>query len=268
MAALRPGEALEDYKQAYALSKEPALLYNMAHALEALQDYPEALRYYEQFAREASPELKGRVPRLAELVAEIRAKVTYVTVTCNVPGARVLVRDRAVGPVPTDGKLSLALGAGPANVEVNAEGYGLFRRQVVFPGGGSSLVDVELVAKDRAGVIAVQTTPVGGEVVIDDKRVGTAPAELTVAVGSHTLVVRHPGYDDVTTQVVVHVGERREVTVGLEKRPGLTQRWWFWTGLGVVVVGGVVLTAALLTERSPDLGTIAPGQTRAPLVRW
>src|SRR5258708_24207080 len=43
MAAFRPGEALEHYKQAYELTRDPALLYNMARALEALQDYPEHL---------------------------------------------------------------------------------------------------------------------------------------------------------------------------------------------------------------------------------
>jgi hypothetical protein len=36
----------------------------------------------------------------------------------------------------------------------------------------------------------------------------------------------------------------------------------------VVVVGGVVLTYALLTERSADSGTIKPGQGAAPLLRF
>ena len=38
--------------------------------------------------------------------------------------------------------------------------------------------------------------------------------------------------------------------------------------LGLSLVGGIVLTAALLTEKSPDKGTIAPGQIGAPLVRF
>jgi hypothetical protein len=45
----------------------------------------------------------------------------------------------------------------------------------------------------------------------------------------------------------------------------LTARWWFWGGIGAVVAGGVVLSVALLTERSADKGTIAPQQLSAPL---
>src|SRR5579863_2360188 len=62
MAAFKPGEALDYYKQAYELTRDPALLYNMARALEVLEDYPEALARYEDFARLATPELRARVP--------------------------------------------------------------------------------------------------------------------------------------------------------------------------------------------------------------
>ena len=40
-------------------------------------------------------------------------------------------------------------------------------------------------------------------------------------------------------------------------------------GATAIVAGGVVLTAALLTEKSPDRGDgFTPEQARAPLVRW
>src|SRR5579872_1011542 len=59
MAAFKPGEALEAYKQAYELTHDPALHYNMARALEALEEYPEALSHYQDFVRLASPELRA-----------------------------------------------------------------------------------------------------------------------------------------------------------------------------------------------------------------
>ncbi|MGH7271059.1 MAG: hypothetical protein ACREJ3_11565, partial [Polyangiaceae bacterium] len=74
MAAFKPGEALDAYKQAYDLSRDPALLYNMARALEALEDYPAALARYEDFARQAPPELRARVPKLGEVIASLRGR--------------------------------------------------------------------------------------------------------------------------------------------------------------------------------------------------
>lgn len=55
----------------------------------------------------------------------------------------------------------------------------------------------------------------------------------------------------------------------VEKSPGILSRWWFWTGVGVIVTAGVITTVALLTERSPDTGDgFTPDQVRAPLVKW
>ena len=68
--------------------------------------------------------------------------------------------------------------------------------------------------------------------------------------------------------VVVAGDQNRRLEIPLQQSIPITARWWFWTGVGVVVVGGIVLTAALLTEKSPDKGTIQPGQLSAPLVRF
>ena len=63
-------------------------------------------------------------------------------------------------------------------------------------------------------------------------------------------------------------GERKTISVELDKSAGITSKWWFWAGAGVVVVGGVALTAALLTEREADPGDIPPGRVSAPLIHF
>jgi hypothetical protein len=80
--------------------------------------------------------------------------------------------------------------------------------------------------------------------------------------------VTHPRYDTAETTAVVRVGQTSRLSVPLDQPPGLTSRWWFWTGVGVVVVGGAVLTAALLTERDADEGNIPPGKVSGPLLRF
>jgi len=261
LGALRPADAIAAYRKAYALSPEPALHYNMGHALEALGDYPGALSEYEEFGRVAPPELRARVPRLAELISEVRARVTVVTFRCNVPGARVLVRDVAVGATGPDGRFTRAFPAGPATFEVAADGYAAERQQATFAPGGEATFDVALVTRSTAGVLRVTTTPVAGDVFVDDKPLGRAPVEVTVAAGAHRILVRRSGVRDTATQAVVDVGDTKEVTVDLETTPPIYAQWWFWTGVAVVVAGGVAVTYAALKERAADTGSMPPGQT-------
>jgi hypothetical protein len=261
MAAFKPGEALEDYKQAYELTRDPALLYNMARALEVLEDYPEALARYEDFARLASPELRGRVPKLDELIASLRGRVTKLSVTCNVPGARVLFREKTVGQTVGGGEaLVVPSASGKGVLEVEADGYIPFQRTLDLPGGGAIGVDVELVPKAVAGLLVVGSEPGGGTVFVDGRELGTAPVEASVGAGNHKVAVRLPGYAETSTSVVVSVGERRVVSIRLGQGTPITQRWWFWTGIGVAVVGGVIGAYAATTERGPGTGTIAPGR--------
>ncbi len=261
MAAFKPGEALDDYKQAYELTHDPALLYNMARALEALEDFPEALARYEDFARQAPPELRARVPKLDELMASVRSRVSRLTVICNIPGARIIFREKTVGQTAAAGEqLVLPLSTGRGVIEVDADGYIPFQRTINLPGGGTTGVDVQLVPKAVAGLLVVGSEPGGGEVFVDGRELGNAPVEATVGAGNHKVDVRLPGYNETSTTVVVSVGERRVVTVRLGHGTPIAQTWWFWTGIGLAVAGGVVATYAAVTERGPDQGTIAPGK--------
>jgi hypothetical protein len=103
--------------------------------LQALGRYPEALEEMERFQAEASPDLKSRVPKLAELIAELRAKITTLSLSSNVGGARVVVYDRVVGTTPLGKPLKLR--AGRTTVEVTADGYAPFTRTVELVGGSS-----------------------------------------------------------------------------------------------------------------------------------
>jgi hypothetical protein len=265
MAAFKPGEAFEAYKQAYEITRDPALLYNMGRALEALEDYPAAIARYDEFSRLAPPELRARVPKLDEAIASLRQRVASLSVNCNVQGARVLVRDRAVGDIPAPGEpLVVRLVAGPATLEVDADGYNPFLRSIVLPGGGSIAVQVQLVPKTVAGLLVVDTQPAGATVVVDGRALGNAPVEASVPQGSHDVVVRLPGFRETRTSVVIGLGERRVVTVKLGTTTPITQKWWFWAGVGTVLATGAIITYAALTERGAATGTIPPGQTQAP----
>jgi hypothetical protein len=154
----RPAEALDAYVEAYALSKDPALLYNKGRALQALTDYPRAIEELELFDREAPAELKQRARGFGHILEELRSKVTRVAITCPA-GATVRLRDRTIGQCPLS--TALVVNAGRGRLEVSQEAYVPWTREVDLPGGGTATFDVVLVAKpaDRAGAAVVAEAP-------------------------------------------------------------------------------------------------------------
>lgn len=264
MVALRYADALEAYERAYEITRDPALLYNRGRAYEGLGNFPAALDQLEAFDAQATASLKSRVKKLPELLAKVRARVSVLTVRTREPGARVMVGDKRVGETP----LTVKLSSGRATVEVSAEGFTTYRKEVDLPGGGATTLEADLEKKDRHGVLAVRTTPDGASATLDGKLLGTTPLEVPLDPGRVVVRLRHEGYVDADASAVIASGARQEIEVTLTREPGITSRWWFWTAVGAVVVGGTVLTVALVRERKAPTGDIAPGQIAAPLVRF
>ncbi len=135
----------------------------------------------------------------------------------------------------------------------------------------------ELKAKEVSmGRISVITTPEGAEILVDNfsgKPEGVSPVVLYVTPGTHLLVIKKEGYKTQTTKVAVDKGQMKFIELSLvstnpEKAPGkdpavtpgkdpgkdpgklitgkdpapvaatpFYTRWWFYTGVGVTVVG-------------------------------
>jgi hypothetical protein len=255
-------EALEAYDRSYALVANPALHYNRGRALQFLARYPEALESVERFEKEAPEDLKAKVPGLAELDKELRAKVATVVIETNAKGGRVLVGGKDVGQAPLD--KPLRVNAGKATVEVIAEGFFPFRREVELPGDATTKVDARVASRDTFGYLIVKSQVAAARVFVDDKVVGVVPAEAALTPGAHPVRVTAEGFGDAETQVVLAAGERKELSLDPQKSPSIFSRWWFWTGVGVLVVGAAVTTTAIAvtTEGSPPTGDFSPGQVR------
>ena len=267
VADLKYAEAIAAYDASYAATPNPAVLFNKARALQGLGQFPEALAALQRFKKEAPADLLAKVPGLEAFISDMRARVTLVTIKCNTNGARVLVRDRVIGSTPF--AEPIGINAGPAaTVEVSADGFFPVKRQVDLPSGGNLVLDFTLVAKERGGVLTVRSTVTGAKIFVDGTAVGVSPAEAPLDAGSHAVRVHRDGYDDAQTTVVIAAGERKDITVDPTSSPGITSKWWFWTGVGVIVVGAVVTTIALTTEKSAGSGDFAPGKVSGPLVRF
>lgn len=262
MVSLRYAEALDAYTKAYTLTEEPALLYNRGRALQALGKFPEALEQIEAFDAQAPAQLKARVPALDALLAELRAKVSAITLVSNVEGARIFIDKQVIGVTPLAN--SLKLNAGSVLVEVEAEGYTPFRQQLELHGGETASLFAKLSLKTTLGVLSVVSSTSGARVIVDGKPAGSVPVELSLNAGLHEIRVERAGYEPVSTSAMIAAGARKQVTIPLEPIP-VTQRGWFWAsvGLGVAAAAAaVVLTQVIVTPLPP--GSLQPGTIQWP----
>jgi hypothetical protein len=264
MLGMRYSDALAAYEQAAKLAPDDVGLdYSIARAHQLLGDYPLALTALERFDQRASPATKAKVGKLDELYAQIRPRVSTLDLRCAVAGARVIVRDRVLGVTPLP---STRLAAGAATLQVELDGFFTETRDVVLPGGSSLALEIELHAKTTSGLLAVRTDPMGAQVLVDGQPSGTTTPriELALPAGPHEVLARREGYDDARVPLLLPAGASRDLSIPMSRSVPVTGRWWFWTGVALVVAGGVATGIALTTERPAQRGTLSPGQVGAP----
>src|SRR5262249_27257583 len=129
-------------RRAYAQGRDPALLNNPARALQAMGEYPDALDKLEAFSQSAPPEVLGKVPKLAELTADLNARTSTIHITTNAPNARLFIRGKDVGTI--DRERIVRARAGDAALRVVADGYEPFTKDLRLAGGARVDVDAQL----------------------------------------------------------------------------------------------------------------------------
>ncbi len=257
----RNADAVVLYQRAYELSGDPALLYNQGRAFEALGDYPTALEKLEIFDREAPPSVHARVPGLKDLINDLRGRIATIVVRTNAPAARLLIRQKDEGIINQEKRL--ATRAGTASVEVDAEGFETFRRDVELSAGATLVVEANLTPKKRDALVVVRTTP-SVDVLFDGRALGRAPLQVRATPGEHELVARGDGYYEQRVPMTLALGDRRDVELEMKSTPGILSKWWFWTGIGVVIAGGVATAIVLTHERPHTNGSFDPGAVSGP----
>ena len=263
MIALRYQEALAYYRRAFEATKSPALLYNMGRAYEGLAEFPKALDALDEFTEKAPPELKARVPKLEELVNDVRRRVATMVVSVPVAGAEVRLGNKVLGN-SKPGPNVYRVNAGPQTLVVSHRDYFPFERTLTLVGGQSESIEVVLASRSAEALLRVTSPVTGASVAIDGKSIGNVPAETPMKPGQHRIALSRDGYDAAETNVVLIAGERKDVDIPMAVHDSITKKWWFWTGIGVVLVaGGIATYIALTTEKDPSAGTIPPGTVKA-----
>ena len=99
----------------------------------------------------------------------------------------------------------------------------------------------------------------GAQVLIDGADVGVTPVDINRPAGKYKVIVNKGGFLPFETNASADPGQNVNVTATLrEDKPTLTQRWWFWTGVGVLVVGAAT-TTYFLTRPDPERPAVDGG---------
>jgi len=238
--ARRFAEALESYQAALKKRRDARLHYNIAQALSALGRYPDAMNAYQAFLAEAPAGTLNEAQQAAlfGLLEELKGRIARLDLTCDVPGARVLVRGKTVGVTPLDG--ALALNAGDARVEVLADGYEPFEATMALQGATVKTLPIRLKRVDFTGRLNVTSNVARAHVHVDGVYRGPTPLQLRIRQGSHVVKVTAEDHVDRSVVVAVTPGKRSAVEATLDRAPDYTMAYLGFGIAGVGVAAGAI----------------------------
>jgi len=246
VAQQRWAEALDRFLAAFAIFESPTIAFNIGYCQRALGHYVEALATFEGFlAMELSGLAESRVPEARDLVRELEARLATLTIEvpeAERPGLELLVDGRAVDA--SGATISLRVDPGAHTVHARRDGYApLFVDHELGP-GETERVEVRLA--ERPARLMVSSNVALAEVFLDGEAIGAVPFDSEITPGRHELEVQSEDYLPHRTVLDVASGDTARVEADLSEEPTpIYARWWFWTGIAVVVAGAVVATWAL-----------------------
>jgi uncharacterized protein HemX len=135
--------ALTEFRRAHKLAPNFAVLYQIAQVHYQLQDYPEALRTFQQYLDEGGAKVGDqRKQQVEKEIEKLRLRVATLELVVE-DGTDIAINDRAVGTTPFKGGLLVSAG----RVRVSATKGG--RSKVVsLEAAGGDKVKVELPLSD------------------------------------------------------------------------------------------------------------------------
>ncbi len=259
--------ALAKFGSAYAHSRDPRLLWNMAACEKNLRHYAKALGLVRRYVDEGEPVLspQDKIDGL-ELVKVMEPFTAKLRITVDQPGAEVLLDEELLGRSPL---APVLVDMGVRKLRVRKDGFEELARELPVGGATELTTEVKLSKIVHEGHLAVQA-PSGATISIDGKVVGNGAWAGVVASGGHSLRVVAPQMRPYQSEVLILDKQTREVAVTLEAEPSKGLPGWVWVAGGLVVAGGLATAGYFIFKPSGAYqgpqGNLDPGvvQTNAP----
>jgi tetratricopeptide (TPR) repeat protein len=223
--AHRFASALEAFEASYALHPSLVALYDMALVHREMGHVQRAIEVFERYLTEGGARLDAaRVASVRDALTQLRAQCATVALSVTPPSFTASVDGRELAL--TDGALTLDPGD---HVLVVASPGRRPWREALHLGAGERVARALTLEPDAPPPAADVPAP--------------APVASLPAAQAERAVTPHP----------------RDAAAS----PSIATRWWFWTGLGALVVGGVIAGVAVATSdgAAPLPGTAFDVQT-------
>lgn len=228
--------ALAKFRYAYALSKEPRLLWNMATCEKEQHHYANATQFIDQYLRDGATVITAA--RRAEVEATLdtlRSFVSPLKLTGAPPGFKLYVDGK---PAKHSDELPLHLDLGSHVLRVEAAGFEPSELRVEVPGKQPVEANVVMKRAPLTGRLLVKTDDDTTTILIDGNAVGHGSWEGPLSVGPHRIKVTAPERPSHQEDVVVDAGASRTLNVHLEQDSAPI---WPWVvgGAAILVGGGI-----------------------------
>jgi hypothetical protein len=254
------------YEQAYALSKDPRLLYNMAVCARSLKQYARMQALLTRYQREGQGTISAEDQvDVANALAAIHRLVGTVRVAATEEGAAVAIDGVVVGTTPLADPLVIDLGS--HTVTVTKPDFAPVERTIDVAGGAETVLTFTLMSQRHAARLVVSSDE-EATVVIDGRVAGKGHFDGQVAKGVHEVRLTETGKLPYRAQLDLHDGETRTMEVTLENEPRAAAVWPWIVG-GAAVIAGAAVGGYFLFKPSDTVIPVPAGKFGAvTLASW
>ncbi len=235
------------FERSLALRESPPALYNLAIARGHLQQPTAAITALERFIQ-----LVGADPKTARaraLIVKQRAQLVRVSLRVRGAAERLWVDGEAHA---IREEVALVLDPGVHTFAVERRGYARVERSLELE-PGATVVTLRADVKPLPARLRVQAQP-GAELLIDGRLAGKGAYEGELAPGAYRLSIQAEDHLPQHKRLKLLPGQALDLKVHLRPQPlRLAQRWWFWAGIGAVVIAGVTAGVVVGTRSSTPL---------------
>lgn len=200
---------------------------------------------------------KRRKKRKKAAPAPVVATMGELIIFSTTKGAIVEIDGKKVGTLPINDPMKLKVGTHSIRVYLR----GWTEHSDTFEIKPDEETELEIDLLPSGGIVKITANKPGATVKVNNKVVGITPFDGDVPVGKADVVVSLPGHKDWSKQMNIAPGQIYSESITLEALPNVAggpefyETWWFWTIVGVAVVGGATAGAVVATQ---DSGSAAP----------
>lgn len=205
--------ALAEFKQIYATTPSPVVLFNIGLVYAAMGRPVDAVDALQSVVSSDALSAAQR-DKAKSTLDDQQARIGRLMVTTTPDGARIDVDNVELARTPLSAPVRVS--EGTHVIGAVATGYVPAHKEVVIAGNADATVHFDLVASQtkRMANLTVQSTLDAADVLVDGKKAGVTPlaTSLTIAPGNHKIELRRPGYTTESHDIVLGEGATGDVS--------------------------------------------------------